>query len=385
MTARVPWFQQNQETLDRIAADAPALLDDLSPVSDDLAALGAERAALEAAIDATGGDLGAGSASAGVLRLAAAVKDGETVTIGADVYEIDTDGVVTGGRLAVDVSAGAAVAAQGTLTVTLQPTAGDTMTVGAVMYTFVALGQDDLAGEITVGANVAAARLAIVAAINGTDGHNTAHPTVTAAAFVAAASVITAKTPGTAGNSIVTTETFTDVASGFDAATLGTTRAGVDSTGAQAATALVTAINTLGTEDVLAAANISGGDPVLLVFSADAPGGDVVPSTAALATTETLAGANNAWGGATMVAGAAAGAVTIQHFITHTATAGEAAGQQCVIALPFVPLHFIVQKRSSVGVIGGTLTVTLVGSLLTVADAGLTAGDVVTVIAGGVL
>lgn len=42
----------------------------------------------------------------GVLRVAANVADGETVTIGADVYEFDTGDGVTEGNIAVDVSGG---------------------------------------------------------------------------------------------------------------------------------------------------------------------------------------------------------------------------------------------------------------------------------------
>ncbi len=43
----------------------------------------------------------------GTLTFTGGVTDGETVTIGADVYEFDTDASVTGGNVLVDVSGGA--------------------------------------------------------------------------------------------------------------------------------------------------------------------------------------------------------------------------------------------------------------------------------------
>jgi hypothetical protein len=123
-----------------------------------------------------------------------------------------------------------AVASQGTLTVDTQPTAGDTMTIGGKVYTFTADGTAAADGEIDVGVDLAGAQANIVAAINGTDGINTAHPLVSAAAFSTNASVITALTKGAAGDDIATTETFTAATNVFDAATLGTTTAGVNGT-----------------------------------------------------------------------------------------------------------------------------------------------------------
>jgi hypothetical protein len=117
------------------------------------------------------------------------------------------------------------VAAQGTLTVDTQITNGDTMTVDTKTYTF----QDtltDVDGNIKIGATLAATQANLVAAfdlsgIAGTDyaASMTAHPTVNIADFAADAAVLTAKTKGTAGNSIATTETFTAGTNIFDAAT----------------------------------------------------------------------------------------------------------------------------------------------------------------------
>ena len=119
-----------------------------------------------------------------------------------------------------------AVAAQGTLTVAVQPTATDTFTVGATTYTFVASGANK-AGEVNVGADLAAAKVNIVAAINGTDGWNNANVLATAAAFSGNTCVVTAATAGVAGDSIVFTETFTSGSNVMDGSgTLGGTRAG---------------------------------------------------------------------------------------------------------------------------------------------------------------
>ena len=123
-----------------------------------------------------------------------------------------------------------AVASQGTLTMDTQPTVGDTMTIGSKTYTFTTDGTAASDGEIDVGADLADAKTLVPAAINGTDGINTANASVTAAAFSGDDMVVTAITKGTAGDSIATTETFTAGTNVFDAATLGTTTAGVDST-----------------------------------------------------------------------------------------------------------------------------------------------------------
>lgn len=127
-----------------------------------------------------------------------------------------------------------AVASQGTLTVDTQPTVGDTITIGTKTYTVTTDGTASSDGEVDAGADLADFKTLIVAAINGTDGINTAHTQVTAAAFSGDDCVITASTKGTSGDSIATTETFTTGTNTFDGNTLGTTTAGVDGTvGAQ--------------------------------------------------------------------------------------------------------------------------------------------------------
>jgi hypothetical protein len=124
-----------------------------------------------------------------------------------------------------------AVASAGTLTIAEPVTATNTMTIGTTVYTFMAVGTANEAGEIDLGANEAATKVEIVKAIKGTDGYNTAHPLVDcASAFSGDDLVITARVAGVAGDLIATTETFTHDDNIFDDVTLGTTVAGVDGT-----------------------------------------------------------------------------------------------------------------------------------------------------------
>lgn len=127
-----------------------------------------------------------------------------------------------------------AVPAQGTLSLPTQPSNGETFTIDTKLYTFQTV-LTNVDGNIKIGASVAVTQQNVFDAINltGTPGTQYAtamieHPTVTIAAFSANNAVISAKTGGTAGNSIVTTETMVGAGNQFDAATLGTTRAGAD-------------------------------------------------------------------------------------------------------------------------------------------------------------
>ena len=78
------------------------------------------------------------------------------------------------------------------MTLAAQPTSGDTFTLGEKVYTFVPEGTANADGEVGIGADLAGAQANVVAAINGSDGHNTAHSTVSIAAFAANDAVITA-------------------------------------------------------------------------------------------------------------------------------------------------------------------------------------------------
>ena len=129
-------------------------------------------------------------------------------------------------------AANASVAAQGTLTLDTQPTNGDTYTIDAKTYTF----EDSLTnvdGNVNVGGSLAQAKLNLVSAIDlsgvaGTDYATamTAHTTVDIAAFIVDDAVLTAKTAGTAGDALATTETFAAGTNIFDDTTLGVTTAG---------------------------------------------------------------------------------------------------------------------------------------------------------------
>ena len=101
------------------------------------------------------------------------------------------------------------VAATATLTIGIIPTAGKTLIVGGRTYTFRAAVDTDAAGEVSIGANVAAAQANLRAAING-DALNPANEAVSCAAFAGNAAVLTARLPGTTGNSLAVTGTYTD-------------------------------------------------------------------------------------------------------------------------------------------------------------------------------
>lgn len=220
-----------------------------------------------------------GAAATGTLTLNGVVIDGERITIGSRVYEFttrDDAGIDAGADVAVDIHASATKAA-GTLTVDTQPTAGDTMTIGGKTYKFVAAAAANRDGEIPLGADVAATRPLIVAAINGTDDINTPHPLVTAGAFSGAAAVITAIAGGTGGNFIATQETFNAVSNVFDAVKLGTTTAGVDCAKDGAQAALVAAVN----GDVLAAVSLGAfaGDASTVTADSEGVAGNSIATT----------------------------------------------------------------------------------------------------------
>lgn len=237
-------------------------------------------------IDATGETGTPVNAVAAVATLAISdvVVHGETVTVnnpakaGIDIYEFLADTAQTKSspsNIAVNIVA-KTTKASGTLTMDTQPTSGDTLTIGAKTYIFVPVGTANQDGEVSIGADLAGAQAAIVAAINGADGKNVAHPLVTAAAFAANACVITALIGGTDGNAIATTETFTAATNVFAAVTLGS---GADCTAANAKTALITAVTASDTQEVGATA----GTGASVVLTSDVAG--VVGNAIAVSTT----------------------------------------------------------------------------------------------------
>jgi hypothetical protein len=139
-----------------------------------------------------------------------------------DVLRIAVNAAATGGawvRLGrIDVEAAAVGTASTVATTTLTSTgvfsAGEQAIIGGRTYTFVAaLTVPAVPGEVLIGANQTASHLNLLRAINAGAGAGTLyatgtliHPTVTAASSNGTTTVINAKTPGTAGNSIGTTE-----------------------------------------------------------------------------------------------------------------------------------------------------------------------------------
>lgn len=241
------------------------------------------------------------------LTLTGVVIHGETVSVdnpsisGADVYEFlaDVAQVKTlPGNIAVDISADV-VKAVVTLTIDTQVTSGATMTIAGVVYTFVPDGTANAAGEISVGTDLATGQAAIVAAINGTDGVNVAHPLVSAGDFAADDSVITVFIGGTAGNAFTVEETFVAATNVFSGATFAS---GADCTAADAITALVTAVTADDTQGVAGADET--GDVISLTADVAGVSGDAIEIA------ETLA--NGAFtGAATELAGGVDGTVAL--------------------------------------------------------------------------
>ena len=129
-----------------------------------------------------------------------------------------------------------AVASQGTLTIAEPVTAADTFTLNATAFTLVA-ALTGAENEILIGASEAATKLALNAAFVDRDNGGVLHSVtdatyaaigMTAIDFAGDDMVFTANVKGAAGDALATTETFTHANNVFDAATLGTTTAGLD-------------------------------------------------------------------------------------------------------------------------------------------------------------
>jgi hypothetical protein len=119
------------------------------------------------------------------------------------------------------------VKARGELTIDTNPIETDAFVIGASTYTFTAEG-DKGEGKIPVSVDLPALKLAVIAAINGTDGSNSPNASATAIGWIGDVLTVEALATGTLGNAIVSTETFDEVTNVFDAAVLGTAQAGTD-------------------------------------------------------------------------------------------------------------------------------------------------------------
>ncbi len=189
-------------------------------------------AALTGAVDefliGADGDAGLANLRTLINSGRAAVKAAQTLT-SDNVAPSNTETVVVGGKTYTFKTALTEAKATVTLTATSpNVVAGETVTLDTIIYTFVAAlpdGSRISKNMVVIGADYDTTLGNLVAAINGATGEGTkygwgtvAHPTVSAAAVAAHATVITAKSIGTAANSIVSTETSGHLS--FGAATL---------------------------------------------------------------------------------------------------------------------------------------------------------------------
>ena len=147
-------------------------------------------------------------------------------------WDAPKDATAAQGTLTMDTKPSDAIAAVGTLTIAEAGQNADVFTIDSQVYNL--LTTPLAAYDIALGADEAATKVNIVAAINasGTEGveyfaGTLIHPTVSAAAFSGDDSLFTARTAGVAGDSIVFTEAFAGVTNVMDGSgTLGGTTAG---------------------------------------------------------------------------------------------------------------------------------------------------------------
>ncbi|MFA5445098.1 MAG: hypothetical protein WC262_09045 [Bacteroidales bacterium] len=209
------------------------------------------------------------AAAAIVMTIDGVAIDGETVTIGDEVYEFcaDADSTVTGDNIPVDIE-DYTVKGSVILTLDTAPALGDTFTLGTKVYIVVPTASANGDGDVAIGDGVPAFKANVVAAINGTDNHNVQHPLVTCAAFDGDDAVITAIAGGVAGN-VDSTDTFTTGNNAFATATLIN---GDDCAKADAKTALVAAIDT---ESAIVGAAATAGDTLTITAKATGTAGNV--------------------------------------------------------------------------------------------------------------
>lgn len=304
--------------------------------------------------------------STNLLRVASAVVDGQTVTIGDVVYEVDTGGGTTADNVPVVV---AATKASQTLAASGAIADGDTVTIGSTVYRFKTImtqAYDVLISGAVLGALTDAINQSPGGIANYFPG-TLAHPTVTASTSNPNLITATAKIGGTAANATATTETGANLAWGNT-----TLLGGVDPTAAAFTTAFTAAVNSNGPIGVSATRPTAN-----TVVVAD-------KLSRALATTETLAGTDNVWANATLVGGIN----PVNHDAVITArvpSATEVTLQLMVFSFNFAPTAADVTVRTSAGVYrawDGAITIS--GNTVIVASSGSTdvaANDIVTVTA----
>lgn len=311
-----------------------------------------------------------------VLRVAAAVAIGETVTVAGDVYEANSGAGVTAGRTSVDVSAGG-TKATGVVTAADQVSNNDTVVIGNKTYTFkTALTPAE--GEVLIGASAAATLDNLKLAINRTapetnDGVKykvaAAHTQVTATTNTDTEQTVEARYTGTGPNSYATTTTAANLSWG--AATL---ESGANPTAEQFVDALVAAVPATAN---YTAAKISANE---VLFKQAAGGRNVA------ACSETLAGSNNGWSAAAFYGGAdEMDDLQKVRATSRVPTAAEVALQTMHFVFGFAPGSAIAQVRSSAGAVrafDGSIIIS--GNRVSVNGTGSTdvqASDIVSVIA----
>lgn len=282
--------------------------------------------------------------SVNTLRVASAVKNGETITIGTRVFEVWTGGTLTDGRTAIDLSAAPTAAAAALVyTLAANPTAADTVTIDGVVYTYRA-SVATTANEVLIGATLTDTRNNLVAAITGGAGAGTtygsatvANPRVSAAASSTNAVTATARAKGTNGNAIAVAEAGAQTSWAGGAVAL---TGGVDPTAAEAIPAIVTAVNSVYT-GLTASAGVTGE-----VFFAGAAGGG------SIACTETLAGANNAFAADASFGGTVANpnALSGTSMVQRAATTTDVALGVMRFPFGFTPLACFASVKTSAGV-----------------------------------
>jgi hypothetical protein len=263
--------------MEKLTAQEKKILNNVTQVMNPNVKLGDKIEEVIGAISEDGSPVNAIAATE-TLSITGVVLNGETLSIGDDVYEFLTDVsqiVSDPGNIAVDIEA-QTTKSNIQFTIDTRPTSGDTMTIGGKTFIFVPAGTDTADGEISIGTDLATAQEAIVAAILGLDGTNIPHPLVSIDVFALNSTTIAARVGGTAGNLIATVETFTAASNGFGAVTLG---AGADCSATDAVAAIVDAITVSDTQGV----NATNGDGDTVVLKADVAG--VVGNAITLETT----------------------------------------------------------------------------------------------------
>lgn len=173
--------------------------------------------------------------------------------------------------------AGSLVKATGTLTTSTQPSDTNTITIGSNVYTLQS-SLTNVAGHVKIAASEVLTLVNLKNAINGTGGTpgtdyaaaTVAHPTVEATASATHTVSIRALTAGSAGNAIATTDTLTAGGDGFAAVTL-TGGVGLSAAISGFAAAMVTSLNAIA---AIAGAAYNESTHVLTVASAGDAIGD---------------------------------------------------------------------------------------------------------------